>query len=184
MMSADNLFKIEATKTVVVLSIIGGFVILGWFAYLFLGTPYKNYQQAREKNRQTGSQLEEKIQELRHLQHLKVDYLKSVNYIENSKFLLSLDAAELISHLTKDSPVENFSLSFLEKRKKQSAQNGFAQYPFEIGFTGDFQTVEKYLFYQESSLPVSYIESIEIAPTKKKSSHFEVRLAGILYGVD
>lgn len=179
------MLQIETTKNQkIILIVIAGTLIVCLLTYFFLITPYKSYRQVKQENALLTNQIKEQYQEIVRLKNLKKEYIKNEKYLKETKSKLSLNGAELLTVLTKYSPVKNFFLSSLEMKEKKEKQDEITQYPFEIGFKSDFKKVGEYLLYQESSLPISFIENIEVKPAREKTNSLETKISGIIYKVN
>jgi len=150
----------------------------------FLWSPYKNYKQAQLDHAILTEKIESNYQKIIGLTQLKKEYLKIENYLQDSKKRLSVDGSDLLKILTKESPIESFLYSSIEMNNKEDNAGFIFQYPFEISFYSNFQQIGKYLIYQESSLPISYINDIEINLSKKSADSLNTKISGVIFKVN
>lgn len=182
---ASDFFKFNATKEQKILLAILGSVLVGWIVFqFFLITPYNTYKLAKAADAELDMKLEKYYDEIIVLGDLKKEYMESVRHLESTKSALAVEGSELLTMLTKNSPIRNFSYSSLEMKNAKVNADSIVQYPFEIGFQADFPDVVRYLLYQESSLPISFINEIEIKKSKVDSSRLEAKITGDIYKVN
>ena len=63
-------------------------------------------------------------------------------------------------------------------------EDSIVQYPFEIGFQEDYAGIVRYLLYQESSLPISFIKEIDVKTSKNDSTKLDAKVSGVIFKVN
>jgi hypothetical protein len=144
----------------------------------------KSYNKEKIEDSYLNEEIDKQYQEVVRLQRLKEEFLKSDRYLKEAKLILSMDSAEILNMLTKNSPVENFTQASIEMKNMKATQEKVSQYPFDISFAGSFEKIRDYLYYQETALPLSVIKSIEIIQSEESTTILETSLNGILYRIN
>jgi len=181
----SEFFKLNATKEQkILLAVLGGLIIGGMVFQFLLLTPYRNYQSARAANAELDEKLNRYYEQIVQLQRLRQQYQESAMFLESTKSVMSTDGSQLLAMLTKNSPVKKFSYSSIEMQHPDVRTDSIVQYPFEIGFEEDYAGIVRYLFYQETCLPISFINEIEIKNGKNDPSKLEAKMTGVIYSVD
>jgi len=182
---ASDFFKFNATKEQKIFLAILAAILGGWLVFqFFLLAPFNTYKQAKAADSKLNVKLEEYYEQITILNDLRWEYLESAQHLEATKLALSVDGSDLLTMLTKNSPVNNFSFSSLEMKNAKVQADSIVQYPFEIGFQENYAGIVRYLLYQESSLPISFINEIKIKASKIDSSKLDARITGIIYKVN
>ncbi len=179
------MLTLEATKNQKMVFGIIALIVTGYVIYRFMiSTAYHSYSENKAKEKQLSTQITEHYQKLVRLQQLRKQYLQDAHFLKQATEQLSIDVADLLSLLTKNSPVRNFTHAYLEKQKKKIEESGIIQYPFEIEFQSDFQKIGEYLLYQESSLPISLIENIVVEKIADRPDMLKTKINGVIYKVE
>lgn len=182
---ASEFFKFNATKEQKILLAILGSILIGWFVFqFFLLTPFNNYKQAKAVDAELEMKLRDSYDQIMVLNDLKKAYMESVEHLESTKSALSIDGSRLLTMLTKNSPVTNFFYSSLEMKNITVQEDSIVQYPFEIGFQEDYAGIVRYLLYQESSLPISFIKEIDVKTSKNDSTKLDAKVSGVIFKVN
>lgn len=174
----------EATKNQKFLLAGVGMVLIIYLIYELVFAPaFTVYSEKKDVDAQLSSQLQEYYQKSMRYKRLKQAYIRDERYLNVAREKLSIDVADLLSLLTQDSPISNFTQASLEKQKKKVDESGVVQYPFQISFQSSFEKIGEYLLYQESALPTSFINTIEIQRVKTSATLLETRITGVIYKV-
>ncbi|MBD3290214.1 type 4a pilus biogenesis protein PilO [candidate division KSB1 bacterium] len=179
------MLTLEATKNqkIVLGSILLAFIL--YLIYMFAIAPaYQAYNEKKDEERKLNSENIEYSRKLIRLQQVREQYLKNEHFLQHATEKLSIDVADLLSLLTKNSPVKNFAHAYLEKQHKEIEESGVIRYPFELEFQSDFKKIGEFLLYQESSLPISFIENIEIVKIPNQKNMLITRISGVIYKVE
>ncbi|MBD3289456.1 type 4a pilus biogenesis protein PilO [candidate division KSB1 bacterium] len=178
------MLSITATKNQkIVLGIMVTILIL-YLVYKFvIASAYQNYSKKKAEERKLKTLNTEYYNKYVRLQQVRRQYLQDEYFLKHAARKLSIDVSNLLNLLTNNSPVNNFTHAIIEKEKKKIEEGGIVQYPFEIEFQSDFQNIGEFLLYQESSLPISFIENIEIKTVLDQSDLLKTQVSGIIYKV-
>ena len=179
------MLSLEATKEQkIYLAIIGGCLIIFFAIYIFILPIYNKYKKIKLDDKFIADEIEQQYREVIRLKSIRDDYFTDQKYLQDAKSKLKIEGSNILTTLTKTSPINNFFHSSLEMENKKENKDDFSQYPFEIGFIGDFNEICEYLHYQESELPLSVINKLEIKTTEYNSSLLETNLSGIIFKVN
>ncbi|MFZ5515771.1 MAG: hypothetical protein ACOY90_04000 [Candidatus Zhuqueibacterota bacterium] len=182
---ASEFFKLNATKEQKILLAILGSLIIGVLVFQFLLLPpYQNYRRVRAANAEMDDKLNHYYGQIVQMKRLQRQYQESAIFLAGTKSEMSMDGSQLLTMLTKNSPVEKFSYSSIEIKNPEVRADSIVQYPFEIGFEDDYRGIVQYLLYQESCLPISFINEIEIKNDKNDPSKLETKITGVIYKVN
>jgi hypothetical protein len=168
-------------KEKLMLAVVVGILVLLIMFYFLLWSPYQLFHTARQENRQLEQKIEATYQEIVRLYSERQVYNTLNASISSARPYLTVENSRMLDVLTKNSPIKEFSYASLEKDKMRETQTGIEEYPFEIGFRSSYQQLGEYLIYQENSLPLSAIRSIEIKPVMENPGKLDTRITGIIY---
>ncbi|MBN2008525.1 hypothetical protein JW960_04170 [candidate division KSB1 bacterium] len=165
------------------LAVLSGTLVFIIVFYFFLWTPYKEYRSAKSTSEDLDAKIKMAYQDIALLYDERRAYNISSASIGSSLERLYVDNAHMLDVLTQNSPIKEFSYASLVKDKTTKSKSGIVEYPFELGFQGSYKQLGEYLLYQENSVPISTIRSIDIKPSKDNPGLLITRITGTIYSV-